>query len=221
MAALVYLTEVIELAVRLGTTAAQLKAWAALDLTQTDAANAKQSARAPYTLEQWYGLAPALRDVLREKQRDALTAYMLYQGGFGTTVELYNYYLIDSEMSACMLTSRLKLALSSVQLFLQRCLLNLEDEFVAVTPSEEWEWRKNYRVWEANRKVFLYPENYIKPELRITRSEIFDAAQSILLQNEVTKDVAELALLRYLEELDEISNLEVAGSYHPIKISRA
>ena len=96
VATLVYLTEVIELAVRLGTTAAQLKAWAALDLSQTDAANAKQTARARYTLEQWYGIAPALRDVLREKQRDALTAYMLHLGGFGTTVELYNHYLIDS-----------------------------------------------------------------------------------------------------------------------------
>src|SRR5262245_18644975 len=32
------------------------------------------------------------------------------------------------------------------------------------TPS--WEWRKNYRVWEANRKVFLYPENWIEPDLR-------------------------------------------------------
>ena len=118
-----------------------------------------------------------------------------------------------------MLTSRLKLALSSVQLFLQRCLLNLEDEFVEVTAPEEWEWRKNYRVWEANRKVFLYPENYIKPELRITRSEIFDAAQSVLLQNEVTEDVAELALLRYLEELDDIANLEVAGSYHEMGLA--
>jgi ATP-dependent 26S proteasome regulatory subunit len=29
-----------------------------------------------------------------------------------------------------------------------------------------WDWQKNYRVWEANRKVFLYPENWIEPELR-------------------------------------------------------
>ena len=136
-----------------------------------------------------------------------------------TTIELYNHYLFDAEMSACMLTSRLKLALSSVQLFVQRCLLNLEDEFVAITAAEEWEWRKNYRVWEANRKVFLYPENYIKPELRITRSEIFDAAQSILLQNEVTNEVGEQSLLRYLEALDEVSNLEVAGSYHEIGLA--
>jgi SpoVK/Ycf46/Vps4 family AAA+-type ATPase len=29
-----------------------------------------------------------------------------------------------------------------------------------------WEWRRNYRVWEANRKVFLYPENWVEPEPR-------------------------------------------------------
>jgi hypothetical protein len=31
----------------------------------------------------------------------------------------------------------------------------------------EWEWGKRYRVWDANRKVFLYPENWVEPELRL------------------------------------------------------
>jgi hypothetical protein len=31
----------------------------------------------------------------------------------------------------------------------------------------EWQWRKNYRVWDANREIFLYPENWIEPELRL------------------------------------------------------
>lgn len=31
----------------------------------------------------------------------------------------------------------------------------------------EAEWRKNYRVWDPNRKIFLYPENWIDPELRL------------------------------------------------------
>ena len=31
----------------------------------------------------------------------------------------------------------------------------------------EWEWLKNYRVWDANRKIFLYPENWTEPELRL------------------------------------------------------
>jgi SpoVK/Ycf46/Vps4 family AAA+-type ATPase len=31
----------------------------------------------------------------------------------------------------------------------------------------KWEWRKRYRVWDANRKIFLYPENWVEPELRL------------------------------------------------------
>ena len=31
----------------------------------------------------------------------------------------------------------------------------------------EWEWRKRYRVWDANRKIFVYPENWIEPEPRL------------------------------------------------------
>jgi hypothetical protein len=30
-----------------------------------------------------------------------------------------------------------------------------------------WKWRKNYRVWDANRRIFLYPQNWIEPELRL------------------------------------------------------
>jgi SpoVK/Ycf46/Vps4 family AAA+-type ATPase len=30
-----------------------------------------------------------------------------------------------------------------------------------------WRWRKNYRIWDANRRIFLYPENWIEPELRL------------------------------------------------------
>jgi len=28
-----------------------------------------------------------------------------------------------------------------------------------------WEWLSSYQIWEANRKVFLYPENWLEPEL--------------------------------------------------------
>ena len=37
-----------------------------------------------------------------------------------------------------------------------------------------WNWRKNYRVWEANRKVFAYPENWIEPDLRPSREPQFE-----------------------------------------------
>lgn len=34
-----------------------------------------------------------------------------------------------------------------------------------MTPTS-WQWRTRYRVWEANRNVFLYPENWVEPEPR-------------------------------------------------------
>jgi uncharacterized membrane protein len=37
-----------------------------------------------------------------------------------------------------------------------------------------WDWiAKNYRVWEANLKVFLYPENWMEPEMRQKTLAIF------------------------------------------------
>jgi hypothetical protein len=32
---------------------------------------------------------------------------------------------------------------------------------------------KNYQVWEANRKEFLYPENWMEPEMRQKTLTIF------------------------------------------------
>jgi hypothetical protein len=36
---------------------------------------------------------------------------------------------------------------------------------------KEWEWMKKYRVWKANWKVFLYPENWVEPEQRDDKSQ--------------------------------------------------
>ena len=49
----------------------------------------------------------------------------------------------------------------------------------------EWYWREHYRVWEANRKVFLYPENYIEPELRDDKTPLFKELEDTLLQQVV------------------------------------
>jgi hypothetical protein len=31
---------------------------------------------------------------------------------------------------------------------------------------KSWQWLRRYRIWEANRKDFLYPENALEPEPR-------------------------------------------------------
>ena len=73
---------------------------------------------------------------------------------------------------------------------------------------------KRYRVWEANRKVFLCPENWLEPELRDDKSPFFKEIESELLQSDITEDAAATALLNYLSKLEEVAKLEPCGIYH-------
>ena len=47
------------------------------------------------------------------------------------------------------------------------------DNKYIVIERDRWEWMKNYSVWEADRKVFLYPEDWLEPELRDDKSPFF------------------------------------------------
>jgi hypothetical protein len=211
---------------RLGTAAARAIEWTKLDLTDSDATEIIRAAKAKYEDEQWPEIARPIRDTIRERQRDALVGYLLAEPDpdpdrqirWRDPGDLYQYYLIDVEMSACMLTSRIKQAISSVQIFVQRCLMELEPLVKADEVHDarwrDWKWMKSYRVWEANRKVFLYPENWIEPELRDDKSPFFKDMENELLQNETTQETAEDAFLHYLEKLDVVARLDVVGMYH-------
>ena len=121
-------------------------------------------------------------------------------------------------MSACMMTSRTRLAMNSVQLFIQRVFLNLEKDDVVFDDSarREWNWMKTYRIWEANRKVFLYPENWIEPELRDDKTPLFERLETTLAQGEVTDKRVEEGFLGYLRGLHEVAHLQVVGTYHQL-----
>jgi peptidoglycan hydrolase-like protein with peptidoglycan-binding domain len=181
--------------------------------------------RAGMDAAQWSEVGRSLADPIRETSRAMLVDYLLGNGrpaGSGYPAmrwrdsgELLGYFLIDVEMCACMETSRLRQAMSSVQMFVQRCQLGLEPD-VSGDASEDdgwnkWRWMRNYRVWEANRKVFLFPENWIRPELRDDKSPLFRELESALGQGEVTLESAARAYLTYLEKLDHISNLELVA----------
>ncbi|MDP1678675.1 MAG: neuraminidase-like domain-containing protein [Candidatus Nitrotoga sp.] len=186
----------------------------------TAAQEAKRAHKAQYDNAAWLEIARPIADQLREAQRAALVAYLLPRVGATDSGDLFDYFLIDVEMSPCMQTSRIKQAISSVQLFIQRCRMNLEPK---VSPDKIdpklWPWRKNYRVWEANLKVFLYPENWIEPELRDDKTQFFRELESELLQDEVTNETAEKALGNYLQKLETVSNLKICGMHEQTKFS--
>ncbi len=175
--------------------------------------------RARYDEKDWLEVLRPINDEMRSLQRNALVAYILHQMSLKTESEhidtqerLFEYFLIDVGMEPCTMTSRVRLALSSVQLFIERCLMNLEPRIDPSTlDAAQWEWMKRYRVWEANRKVFLWPENWAEPELRDDQSPFFKEAMSELLQGDITDDRAAETLLNYLSKLDEVAKLEPCG----------
>ncbi len=178
----------------------------------------KESIKLKVTNAVWLETMQSVNDPVRNILRDALVDYILeYQRPSSEITDsnkLYEYFLIDVEMDACMKTSRIRQALSTVQLFIQRCLMNLEPDVDPGSIREDhWEWMKRYRVWEANRKVFLYPENWLEPELRDNKSYLFQELEGELLQSEVTDESAESALLNYLKKLNDISRPRIVGSY--------
>ena len=178
--------------------------------------------RARYDSSNWLDVLKPINDELRSLQRDALVTYILHQmranpasEHIDTPDKLFEYFLMDVQMDPCMLTSRIRHALSSVQLFIERCLMNLEPR---VSPSsinsKHWQWMNRYRVWEANRKVFLWPENWLEPELRDDQSPFFKETMSELLQSDITEDSAATALLNYLSKLEEVAKLEPCGIHY-------
>jgi hypothetical protein len=206
---------------QLNVTADDAIAWTKPSLTYDDAVKIKQTLKAQYSDDEWPGVTQPLQDALREQKRDALIAYLLTNPGtqtWKTDADLYSYFLLDVEMCACQPTSRIVQATNSVQLFVQRCYLKLEDNITvdAAVDSDwnEWQWMKYFRLWQANYKVFLYPENWIEPELLPVKSPFFEDLENDLLQNEVTETNVEDAFMRYLEKLDSVARLEVKAMWY-------
>ena len=236
---------------RIGVTAAKVSAWAKRDDNANNAhrltaQEARQAAKSKYDDVVWLEKVTPLEDALREKKRDALIGYLvsnslvtvspeIHQGGkryanpayWRDANDLLKYFLIDVEMSACQLTSRIKQAISSTQMFVQRCLLGLEQPRIEVSRTElqdnasenswkQWQWMKSYRIWEANRKVFLYPENWIEPELRDDKSPFFKELENEILQSDMTDENAEAAFLHYVQKVHEVARLDIVGAYYEL-----
>lgn len=225
------LHEIMRVVSKTGISAAAVARWGTAETIFDDlhatARLLRETVRAKYQEEDWLTLAGSLSDSIRENQKQALISHLLMQPAVHTwgardADGLFEYLLIDVQMASCMETSRIVQANAAVQMFVNRCLLNLESDSssgdeTGVPPEaidkDRWEWMKNYRVWEANRKVFLYPENWLEPEWRMDRSDFFRDLESYLVQNDVSERSAEQAFRFYLANLNEVANLEVCGMY--------
>jgi hypothetical protein len=151
-------------------------------------------------------------------ERDALLALVLSQLNadypeITTARNVFEFLLIDVEMGPETQISYLKEALNASQLYLQRCRLGLESGADVDIPPIWWEWMMNYRVWEANREIFLYPENYVLPDLRKTTTPPFQKLAQDLLQSDVTAPYVEQTYNTYMENFLQAAQIRPVESY--------
>ena len=132
-----------------------------------------------------------------------------------TPSDLYQFLLLDVEMSGCMTTSKVIQATAAVQLYMQRCRMGLENG-VTQFPFDPiwWEWMSSYRIWEVNRKIFLWPENYVDPSLRQKITPPFATLKQRLRQSDLTDTAVEDAYREYFNEVDTLGTLRLVDAYN-------
>lgn len=189
--------------------------------------------RAPFSLEADFKCASTLRHCLKPSmipaqldlytsymqtsQRYALTRYLLQDEFFKCRNitepdQLMEYFLIDVQMGYQLKTSRMKQAISSIQYFVQRCIYGLEAGR-GVAPgdvtAEKWEWISKHNIWEMNRRVQLYPENWLDPLLRDDKTDLFRAFEATIMQTDLSVESATSAIRDYVCGLNEIADLDI------------
>jgi hypothetical protein len=132
--------------------------------------------------EEWRTAVGAAEERFRVLQRDRV--WMLYRDTTPApvaSIERLTYrFQLDLRARACQTTTRVAQAIESVQglLFGSRNGLLDADVLALDDPAgfdAAWQWLGAYSSWRAALRVFLYPENALKPTLRRDASGAFRA----------------------------------------------
>ncbi|AEX52589.1 putative insecticidal toxin [Rahnella aquatilis CIP 78.65 = ATCC 33071] len=164
---------------------------------------------------------------LNEGYRDALLAYYMgqylpnYQAGelqdcIRDTNDIYEYLLIDPLVTQQVTTSKASAAMTSIQQYLNSLALNMEPGFDSdvIDPDTLSAWKQGanqYSLWAGAMELDTYPENYIDPSLRSSKTTFFKNLETTLNQNQINSDTAQSVVLNYLNEFEQIANLNVVS----------
>ena len=166
--------------------------------------------------EAWDQIVAPVNNVLRQQRRDALIAYLLQleqikAQGVTDANDLFEFFLVDVQMGVAPHTSRIKQAISVVQVFIQKALQNPNvsagDDFGQID-AQGWERMKIYTVWAANIKIQLFPENWLSASLLDVKSPGLTSLESTIKKGGITWDGAEAAFVQYLHTVNDIAHLQ-------------
>lgn len=162
-------------------------------------------------LASWSAVAGPIRDQLRVAQRDALLAWLRSRSSMmypmSSEADLIRSFLTDVHVAPCARTSRVQHATLSLQLAVEQAMFTAGVAWFSEEDRRSWAWTKSYRVWEAARKVFLWPENWLDPSVRRDATPLFEAFTNKLTADPIDDDRIEGLYDEYLDGLGELANL--------------
>ncbi|MHC2148996.1 Tc toxin subunit A-related protein [Pseudomonas sp. 210_17 TE3656] len=163
---------------------------------------------------------------LKEDRREAMVKYFLGQvapaqgtasGQLKTAEDLYQYQLLDNQVSDKVKTSWVAETIASFQQCIHGIYNGMEPGHDSVFNRDEVEywrnWESQYAIWSANEMLQYYPENYIDPSLRLKKTELFKTVEMDINQARISDKHVRKALMNYLNKFDQVSNLSVVSGY--------
>jgi len=168
----------------------------------------------------------AIQKAMDEKKSAVLSDYYLHNriraagslSSIKTRDDLYGYILLDTQVTSAVETSQIAEAIAGLQLYIDRCLQEIEpgvqQEALAVPFLEDWvTYNRRYATWAGLQKLLFYPENYVKPELRYNRTRLQAQLERDIQQGRIGDGTVTDAYLRYLNDFENIANLETISGF--------
>ncbi|WP_374018100.1 neuraminidase-like domain-containing protein, partial [Paenibacillus thiaminolyticus] len=161
---------------------------------------------------------------IKEARRDALVKHYIANNvpteltdKITDADSLYEYLLLDTKISELVKTSPVAEAISSVQLYMNRCVEGYEGK---LTPEGNthfgpgkflynWDtYNKRYSTWAGKERLKYYAGSYIDPSLRYNKTDPFLDLEQSISQGRITDDTVKNALQLYLNEYEVLADLE-------------
>jgi hypothetical protein len=166
-----------------------------------------------------------LNQRLNESLRDAMLAYYLahkipaaQHGKINNADDLYEYWLLDVQVSQAVPTSPVACAIASLQQYITRIQLGLEPgyEKQGMTAQQDQVWREQlhaYPLWSASQQLRYHPANYLDPTLRRNKTDSFQQLENDLSQYRLQPDTVLTAVQSYLGRFEEMANIRTLNGY--------
>ncbi|MGX5794898.1 Tc toxin subunit A-related protein [Pseudomonas sp. E2-15] len=170
-------------------------------------------------------MSETLDQRLNEAWRDAMLSYYLahcispsLKDSLRTPNDLYDYWLLDAQVSQAVPTSPVASAITSLQHYINRIHLGLEPgyETLGMSPHETLAWQNSlhtYPLWSASQQLRYHPQNFLDPTLREDKSENFEQLENELSQHRIQPATVQNAVQGYLSRFEEVASIQTLNGY--------